>query len=105
MAMTHVKKGDTVYVSAGKDRGKTGKVLEVFPKEQTVLVAGVNKQKRHSRRRAQNQKSQIIEREGPIHISNVRPLDPKTNKPTRVRMETQGKKKVRVAVKSGAALD
>lgn len=103
--MTHIKKGDTVYIRSGKDRGKTGKVTDVFPKEHTVIVAGVNKQKRHQRRRAQNQQSQIIQREGPVHMSNVAPIDPKTEKPTRVRMKTEGKKKVRVAVKSGSVID
>ena len=67
----HVKKGDMVKILAGKDRGKSGKVLEAFPKKERVLVEGVNKVKKHERPRKGNQKGQIVERAMPVHISNV----------------------------------
>ncbi|KKU57521.1 MAG: 50S ribosomal protein L24 [Parcubacteria group bacterium GW2011_GWA2_47_12] len=67
----HVKKGDMVKILAGKDRGKSGKVLEAFPKKERVLVEGVNKVKKHERPRKANQKGQIVERAMPVHISNV----------------------------------
>lgn len=67
----HIKKGDTVRVIAGNDRGKTGKVLRVFPKRERVIVEGVNEAITHQRARKQNQKGQIIERAMPIHVSNV----------------------------------
>lgn len=67
----HVKKGDKVVVLAGKDAGKTGEIVKAMPKENKVVVAGVNKSKRHMRPRAANQKGQVVEREMPIHVSNV----------------------------------
>lgn len=67
----HVKKGDTVKILAGRDRGKSGKVLSAFPKRDRVLVEGVNKVKKHERPRKAGQKGQVVERAMPIHISNV----------------------------------
>ncbi len=103
MAKIKIKKGDTVAVITGKDRGKTGKVLSVFPRKSLILVEGVNIKKRHQRPRKENQKGQIVDKTLPFHISNVMIVDPETKKPTRIRMETKGGEKSRVA-KSGAKL-
>ena len=99
--MMRVKKGDTVVVIAGKDKGKKGSVVKVFPKANRVLVEGVNVITKHQKPSAMNPQGGIINREAPVHISNVMPLDPETGKGTRVRFEMKDGKKVRVAVKSG----
>ncbi|GAB6281599.1 MAG: 50S ribosomal protein L24 [Ignavibacterium sp.] len=96
---TKIKKNDNVMVISGNDRGKTGKVLKVFPKEQRVIVEGVNLRKRHRKPSQRNPQGGIIENEAPIHISNVMILDPKTNEPTRIGSkiiidEKTGKKKI-----------
>ncbi|OGG57487.1 50S ribosomal protein L24 [Candidatus Kaiserbacteria bacterium RIFCSPHIGHO2_01_FULL_55_17] len=100
-----LKKGDTVVVISGKDRGKSGTIVRVLPKENRILIDGVNVMKRHRRPSSQNRKGQIIDRAMPIHASNVMMADPKTGKPTRVRI-TRNKDGVRerVAVKSGQTL-
>lgn len=115
-----IKTGDTVAVIAGGDQfttdkkgnklRKVGRVLRVYPKTQRVLVEGVNIVKKHQRPSQMNEKGGIVEMEAPIHVSNVALIDPQTNQPTRVRIKTEidakGKtKKVRVAVKSGTAID
>ncbi len=82
--MRKVVKNDTVYILSGNDRGKTGKVLKVFPKTNRVVVEGVNLIKRHTRPNQQLPQGGIVEREGPIHISNVKVVCPKCNRPTRV---------------------
>ncbi len=74
-----IKKNDTVMVIAGNDRGKTGKVLKVFPKESRVIVEGINLRKRHTKPSQKNPQGGILEKEAPIHISNVMIIDPKTN--------------------------
>lgn len=99
--MMRVKKGDTVVVIAGKDKGKKGSVVKVFPKANRVLVEGVNVITKHQKPSAINPQGGIINKEAPIHISNIMPLDPETGKGTRVRFEMKDGKKVRVAVKSG----
>jgi large subunit ribosomal protein L24 len=106
-----IRKGDQVLVTAGKDRGKRGRVLRVEPSRQRVFVEGLNMVKRHMRPQ-QNPDIQrgaaiggVIEREGPIHVSNVMPLDPKDGKPTRLRVERSGGRRVRVAKRSGSPLD
>jgi len=99
-----IKKGDTIHVIAGKDRGKTGKVLRALPSREQVLVEGVNIKKRHRRPTRQNQKGQIIDITMPIHVSNVQIVDPKTEKPTRIQYSMVNDKKVRVTKKSGTAL-
>ena len=96
-----VKKGDTVVVIAGKDKGKKGTVVKVMPKTNRVLVEGVNVITKHQKPTAMNPQGGIINKEAPIHISNVMPLDPETGKGTRVRFEVKDGKKVRVSVKSG----
>jgi len=106
MAMAHVRKGDTVVVVAGKERGKRGKVLRVIPGKGRVLIERVNMIKKHQRPTQKLRQGGIIEREGPIHLSNVMLVDPQTDKPTRVgvRSLTDGKK-ARVARKSGEFID
>ncbi|MBC6004838.1 MAG: 50S ribosomal protein L24 [Paeniclostridium sp.] len=99
-----VKKGDTVVVIAGKDKGKKGTVTKVFTKANRVLVEGVNVITKHQKPTAVNPQGGIINKEAPIHISNVMPVDPETGKGTRVRFEVKDGKKVRVSVKSGKEL-
>lgn len=99
-----IKKNDIVAVVTGKDKGKNGKVLKAFPPEERVIVEGVNIKKRHQKARRGGQKGQIVEYPAPIHISNVMLVDTKTGKPSRVRMKIDGKKKIRVSVKSGNAI-
>ncbi|MBS4179662.1 50S ribosomal protein L24 [Lederbergia citrea] len=101
----HVKKGDKVMVITGKDKGKTGTVLAAFPKKDRVLVEGVNVVKKHSKPSQDNPQGGIISKEAAIHVSNVMLLDPKTNEPTRIGFKDVNGKKVRVAKKSGEALD
>lgn len=99
----HVVKGDLVYIRSGDARGQTGKVLQVLPDKNAVLVEGVNVHKKHLKRTQQNQQGGVIEKEMPIHISNVSPVV--DGKPTRVRFETrEDGSKVRVAAKNGQVL-
>jgi len=106
-ARMHVLKNDQVYVICGKDRGKTGRVMQVYPKDQQVLVEGVNLVKKAVKANpGKNIKGGIIEREAPLHISNVSVICPETNAPSRVgRKVLQDGSRVRIARKSGAALD
>lgn len=104
--MNRVRKGDKVVVVAGKDKAKTGTVLVVYPKENKVLVEGVNLIKRHTKPNAANPDGGILEREAPLHVSNVQLVDPKTGAPTRVGYKTlEDGKKVRYAKKSGEEID
>ena len=105
MAAAKIKKGDSVVVRSGKDKGRTGTVLQVLPKEDKVLVAGVNVAARHRKPTQNNPQGGIDRREAPMHISKVSLADPKSGKATRVRFETKDGKKVRVAVKSGETID
>jgi large subunit ribosomal protein L24 len=100
-----IKTGDEVVCISGKDKGKTGKVIEVRPEEQRVIVEGINVVKRHTRPRPPNEPGGVIEKAAPIHWSNVALIDPKTNLPTRVRFVMDDGKKVRVAARSGEKLD
>jgi large subunit ribosomal protein L24 len=104
--MAKIKKGDTVVVLAGKDKGKTGEVTRVDPKASKVVVSGVNVAVRHRKPSQANPQGGLDRFEAPLHISNVALADPKSGKPTRVRIEA-GKdgKKVRVAAKSGEKID
>ncbi|MCH5172818.1 MAG: 50S ribosomal protein L24 [Bacteroidales bacterium] len=99
--MNRIKKGDTVYVNAGNDKGKTGKVLSVDPAKQRVIVEGVNVVSRHTKPNAKQPQGGIIKQEAPIHVSNLNLIDPKSGKPTRVGFRVEGDKKVRYAKKSG----
>ena len=106
MAIAHVRKGDTVIVVAGKERGKKGKVLRVIPEKGRVVVERINMIKKHQRPTQKIRQGGIIEREGAIHLSNVMLVDPGSNKPTRVGMKALSDgKKVRVARRSGEMLD
>jgi large subunit ribosomal protein L24 len=105
MAKLHVKKGDKVQVISGKDKGKQGVILEAYPSRERVLVEGVNIVKKHSKPSQLNPQGGIIDMEAPIHVSNVMPLDPKTNEPTRVGYTIVDGKKVRIAKKTGNPLD
>lgn len=102
----HVKKEDKVFVISGKDKGKTGRVIAAFPRENRVLVEGVNMIKKHAKPSQQNPQGGILTQEAPIHVSNVMLVDPKTGEPTRVGYKvTDDGKKVRVAKKSGEIID
>ncbi len=79
-----IKKNDNVIVIAGNNRGKTGKVLKVFPKVNRVIVEGVNLRKRHTKPNQKNPQGGIVEKEAPIHVSNIMIVDPKTNEATRI---------------------
>jgi len=102
----HVKKDDNVIVITGKDKGKKGRVIAAYPRENRVLVEGVNMIKRHTRPNQANPQGGIIEREAPIHSSNVMHVDPKSGKPTRIGYKVlDNGKKVRIAKKSGQEID
>ena len=105
MSAAKIKKGDNVVVRSGKDKGRTGTVLQVLPQEEKVVVSGVNVAARHRKPTQQNPQGGIDRREAPMHISKVSLADPKDGKATRVRFETVDGKKVRVAVKSGEKID
>lgn len=101
-----VKKGDTVVVVTGKDKGKNGKVLQVLPKKERIIVEGVNMIKKHQKPNAKSQQGGIIEKEATIHVSNVMLYDPKAKTGTRVTYrKLEDGKKVRVSVKTGELLD
>ncbi len=100
-----IRKGDKVVVLCGRDKGRTGEVIEVRPAENRALVRGVNIVKRHQRQSA-TQEGGIISKEAPIHLSNIALADPKDGKPTRVgfKIEADGRK-VRIAKRSGAEIN
>jgi large subunit ribosomal protein L24 len=106
-----IRSGDRVHVISGKDRGKTGRVLRVDPARERVYVEGLNMVKRHMRPQAvaNTQSGQtvggVIEREGPIHVSNVMLADPKDGKPTKIGIEREGGRRHRVARRSGTRLE
>lgn len=99
-----IKKGDTIQVMAGKDRGKQGEVLRVFPALDRVLVKGVNLIKRHVRPSREGAKGERVEKEAPLHVSNVMLLCPHTNKPTRIGYKVEGGEKIRMSKRAGKAL-
>jgi large subunit ribosomal protein L24 len=106
-----VRKDDTVRIIAGKDKGKTGRVLRVDPRKQKVFVEGANIIKRHTKPRTlrDTQRAQelggIVEMEGPIHVSNVMLIDPDSGEPSRVGIKREGGRRVRVAKRSGKEID
>jgi len=102
-----IRNEDEVVVISGKDRGKTGKVLRVDRAKERVYVEGLNIIKRHQRPSQANPNAEagVIEREGPIHVSNVALMDPKDNKPTRIAIKREGGKRYRVAKRSGTQID
>ena len=103
--MQKIRKGDKVVVLSGKDKGRTGEVLRVLPKDDKAVVRGINQVHRHQRQ-TQSQEGGIITKEAPIHLSNLALVDPKDGKPTRVgfRVEKDGSK-VRVAKRSGEVIN
>jgi len=108
--MAKIRRDDHVIVIGGKDRGKTGKVLRVDPKKQKVFVEGLNIVKRHQRphqvqgaQRAE-QVGGVVEKEGPIHISNVALVDPKDKKPTRVKTIEEHGKRLRASARTGVKI-
>jgi large subunit ribosomal protein L24 len=101
MSAAKIRKGDTVVVLSGKDKGKTGEVTRSMLKENKVVVSGVNVHARHRKPSQLNPQGGIERKEAPLHVSKVAVADPKTGKATRVRFEERGGKKVRVAAKSG----
>ena len=100
--MNRIKKGDTVYVNAGNDKGKTGKVLSVDPKADRAVVEGINMVSKHTKPNSKQPQGGIVKQEAPIHISNLNVVDPKSGKPTRIgrKLNADGKL-VRYAKKSG----
>jgi large subunit ribosomal protein L24 len=100
-----IKKGDRVIVLAGKDKGRQGQVIKVLPKDERVVVAGVNMVKRHTRPSQGDPQGGIKNKEAALHISNVAFVDPKSGEPTRVGFRIEDGKKVRVAKKSGEVID
>ena len=102
MSKLHFKKGDTVYVNSGEDKGKTGVVLKVLVKENRAVVEGVNMVSKHTKPSAKNPQGGIVKQEAPIHISNLNVVDPKTGKATRIgrKMSSEGTL-VRYSKKSG----
>lgn len=105
MKKMHVKKGDMVFINAGNDKGMTGKILEVHPSKDIVVVEGVNMISRHTKPNAKQPQGGIIKREAGIHVSNVQLLDPKSTAskpvPTRVGYKIVNGRKIRYAKKSG----
>lgn len=102
--MQKIRKGDNVVVLTGKDKGRSGAVLKVIPKEGRALVAGINVVKRHQKQ-SQTTEAGIITKEAPIQLSNLAVADPKDGKPTRVGFKVVDDKKVRVAKRSGEVID
>ena len=105
MSKLHIKKGDTVYVNTGEDRGKTGKVLKVFVDKQRAVVEGINIVTKSQKPSAKNPQGGFVKVEAPVHISNLNVLDPKSGKPTRIgrKLNDEGKL-VRCAKKSGEGI-
>jgi large subunit ribosomal protein L24 len=101
MAAAKIRKGDKVVVLSGQDKGRTGEVIRSMPKDMKVVVSGVNVHARHRKPSQLNPQGGIERKEAPLHVSKVAIADPKDGKPTRVRFEERGGKKVRVAAKSG----
>jgi large subunit ribosomal protein L24 len=105
MASSKIRKGDTVVILSGKDKGRTGEVTRSIPKDNKVVVSGINVAVRHRKPSQANPQGGLERREAPMHVSNVAVADPKSGKATRVRFETRDGKKVRVAAKSGELIN
>ena len=102
MSKLHIKKGDTVYVNAGEDKGKTGRVLKVYVEKERALVEGINMMSKSAKPSAKNPKGGFQKKETPVHISNLNVLDPKSGKPTRIGRKLNAKGVlVRYSKKSG----
>lgn len=105
MTLARIRTGETVMVISGAHKGKTGKVLRIFADFDKVIVEGVNVVKRHTRPTAQNREGGIFEKEAPIHVSKVMPLDPETGKPTRVRTKIESDRSKSRIAKSGKVIE
>ncbi|MCI9285251.1 MAG: 50S ribosomal protein L24 [Muribaculaceae bacterium] len=101
MSKSYIKKGDTVYVLAGEDRGKEGRVLKVLVQKQKALVEGINMVTKATKPNAQHPQGGLIKKEAPIAISNIALIDPKSGKPTRVSLRRENGKVIRISKKSG----
>lgn len=101
MHKLHIKKGDNVYVLAGEDRGKEGRVLKVLVQKQKAIVEGVNMVTKATKPNAQHPQGGLVKMEAPIAISNIALIDPKTGKPTRVSIRRENGKSIRISKKSG----
>ena len=101
MKKIHIKKGDTVYVNAGNDKGQTGKVLEVLVSEDKAIVEGINMVSKHTKPNSKHPQGGIIKQEAGIHISNLQLIDPKSGSATRIGFKMEDGKKIRYAKKSG----
>ena len=102
MTKLHIKKGDTVYVNAGEDKGKTGRVLKVLISKNRAVVEGINMVTKATKPNAKNPQGGLVKMEAPIHVSNLQLLDTKSGKPTRVGYKVnEDGKKVRISKKSG----
>ncbi len=101
MSKIHIRKGDTVIVLAGRDKGKTGKVQKVLVEDDKAIVEGINIVSKSQKPSAQNPQGGIVKQEAPIHISNLSLIDPKSGKATRVAIKHEGKNVIRIAKKSG----
>ena len=101
MKKLHIRKGDTVYVNAGNDKGKTGKVLEVIPSKDSDIVVGINIVSNHAKPSPKHPQGGIVKQEAGVLISNLQLVDPKTGAPTRIGRKVVDGKKVRFAKKSG----
>ena len=102
--MQKIRKGDKVVVLTGKDKGRTGEVVQVMPKEDKAVVRGINMIARHQKQSA-SQEGGIVRKEAPLHLSNIAIADPKDSKPTRVGFELRDGKKVRIAKRSGEVIN
>ena len=100
MSKIHIKKGDTVYVLAGEDKGKTGRVLAVLRDKNRAIVEGVNIVTKATKPTAQYPQGGLVKKEAPIHISNINLVDPKTGKPTRISLRREEGKTIRISKKS-----
>ncbi|MEK7658714.1 MAG: 50S ribosomal protein L24 [Patescibacteria group bacterium] len=96
-----VKKNDTILITAGKDRGRTGKVLRVLVKEEAVLVEGINLKKKHAKPKKEGEKGQVVQIPAPLNISNIKVICSKCGKATRVGYKVDKERKVRVCKKCG----
>jgi large subunit ribosomal protein L24 len=103
--MQRIRQNDLVEVVAGAEKGKRGRVVRVVPGTDQVIVQGLNLRYKHVRRSQKHQQGGRVRREMPMHISNVMLIDPSSDRPTRVAVQSEGDRKIRVAAKSGEALD
>jgi large subunit ribosomal protein L24 len=103
--MRRIKKNDLVEVVAGDDKGKRGRVVRVLPHKNQVIIQGLNLQFKHVRRSQKNPQGGRVRREAPMHLTNVMLIDPASDRPTRFRVRQEGDRKIRVASRSGEAID